>query len=155
MGVPKNWKGKTIRLQFNAVYHDATIFVHGVKAGEHNGSGFTKFFIDATKCLKTGAQNTITVLADNSFSTTTIPYSIGFDWANDGGIIRSISLLATNPVYIRQVQATAKPDDTNAINPSGSLAVKVALDGINKMDAKLLACKVIVTEENQGNGPAL
>jgi len=52
--VPTDWKGKNIKLQFNAVYHDATIWVNGVKAGEHKGSGFTKFFIDASKLLVAG-----------------------------------------------------------------------------------------------------
>ena len=147
--VPKNWKGKTIRLQFNAVYHDATIWVNGIKAGQHLGSGFTKFFIDATKLLKAGEKNTITVLADNSFSNTTIPYSNSFDWPNDGGIIRSVSMLATSPVFIRQVQATAVPNYSNPQKISGALNVKVVLDGINTIDPKLLACKVIITEENQ------
>ncbi len=147
--VPKSWKGKKIRLQFNAVYHDATIWVNGEKAGEHLGSGFTKFFIDATKYLKTGKQNTITVLADNSFSNTTIPYSISFDWPNDGGIIRSVSMLATNPVYIEQVQVNAKPDFTDAAKPTGSAGIKVTVQGLEKMDAKQMTCNITVTEENQ------
>jgi len=146
--VPKNWNCKTIRLQFNAVYHDATIWVNGIMAGEYKGSGFTKFFIDATKYSKTGAQNAITVLADNSFSNTTIPYSISFDWPSDGGIIRSVNMQATNSVYIGQVHAMAKTDYSNPKKPSGTLAVKVALNEINKVDTKLLACKKIVIEEN-------
>lgn len=149
MEVPKSWRGKTIRLQFNAVYHDASVWVNGVKIGEHKGAGFTKFFIDATKYIKAGERNSITVLADNSFSTTNIPYSNSFDWPNDGGIIRSVSMLATNPVYIQQVQVNAKPDFTNAAKPQGMTAIKIIIPGLEKLDKKKLACNITVTEENQ------
>lgn len=42
--VSRKQLSKNIRLQFDAVYHDAIIYVNGQKAGEHIGSGYNRFF---------------------------------------------------------------------------------------------------------------
>ena len=48
--VPMEMKGRQLRLQFEAVYHDATVYVNGqkVKAGRHVGKGYTPFSVDIT-----------------------------------------------------------------------------------------------------------
>ena len=147
--VPTDWKGKNIKLQFNAVYHDATIWVNGVKAGEHKGSGFTKFFIDASKLLVAGKKNSITVLADNSFSPTNIPYMKSFDWPNDGGIIRSVSMLATDRPHIDYVHVLATPDLKDLANPKGSASIKIKVSETGAIDLKKVKFEVTITEDNQ------
>lgn len=41
---------KTVRIQFDAVYHDATIYINGKKAGEH----YNRFFVDISSFIKIG-----------------------------------------------------------------------------------------------------
>ncbi|RZM00416.1 MAG: glycoside hydrolase family 2, partial [Pedobacter sp.] len=59
--IPSSWNSKDVVLHFDAVDHDATIFVNGQKAGSHAG-GYDAFSLNITAFLKKGA-NTLTVAA--------------------------------------------------------------------------------------------
>lgn len=54
--VPKEWKGKNVRLNFDAVDWKAQVFVNDILIGSHTG-GYTSFSFDITPYLKaSGAQ---------------------------------------------------------------------------------------------------
>ncbi|MBE7175177.1 MAG: glycoside hydrolase family 2 [Mucilaginibacter polytrichastri] len=59
--LPAGWSGKSVILHFDAVDHDATVFVNGQKAGNHAG-GYDGFSFDITPLLKKG-ENEIIVAA--------------------------------------------------------------------------------------------
>ncbi|PWS33034.1 glycoside hydrolase family 2 protein [Pedobacter paludis] len=59
--IPKSWKGKQILINFEAVDHDATLFVNGKKAGSHSG-GYDSFSFDITSLLNAG-KNTLILAA--------------------------------------------------------------------------------------------
>ena len=148
--VPAKWKNSSIKLQFDAVYHDASIWINGQKAGEHKSSGFTKFFIEASNLLVSGRENNIVVLADNSFSKENIPYSISFDWANDGGIIRSVQMVSTQRPRIEFIHILAKPDlSTPSLNGKGMAIIKIKLAELGKIDVSKVAFNVKINECNQ------
>lgn len=107
--LPDSWKGKTVRLFFGAVYHDAYVYVNGKKAGEHTKSGFTPFELDITDFLEEGRENEIVVSADNRYSQEMLPYMRSFDWANDGGIIRKVELRMTGSHFISHCRIAAEP----------------------------------------------
>lgn len=108
--IPASYSDKIIRLQFDAIYHDATIWINGQKAGVHNGLGYTRFYIDATPYLKSGTTNKIVVCADNSSSTRSLPYMKSYDWAHDGGIYRSVKMIVTSKQALENVWVTATPN---------------------------------------------
>ena len=118
-------------------------------AGEHKGSGYTKFFIDISKLMVAGKNNVITVLADNSFSRNNIPFLHIFDWANDGGIIRSVSLLASGRPHIDYVHVLAKPDLNSPQKSKGSAAIKIKVSETGKIDLSKVKFEISITEENQ------
>lgn len=99
--VPASWQGKTIRLHFEAVYHDAKVWLNGTLLGESH-SGFFPFEFDVSKVIRLGARNTIVVCADNTFKR-------GAIW-NWGGIRRPVSLLVNNPLRVERAQVLATPD---------------------------------------------
>lgn len=105
---------KTVRLQFDAVYHSTTIYINGKKADEHLGSGYNRFYVDVTPFLKTG-KNVVTVRVDNSFSKTNIPYMKSFDWACDGGITRGVQAIITNREAIKSAHVIAVPKGNGAL----------------------------------------
>ena len=87
LSMPAVSEGHRYWLEFGAVYHDAWVYVNGILAGE----------------------NQITVRADNSFSEEMLPYKRSFDWANDGGMIRSVCLYETGAGRINGVRTICEP----------------------------------------------
>ncbi len=46
------WHGKAVRVEFEAVFHSARIWVNGAVAGEHIGKPYTAFQLDITELLR-------------------------------------------------------------------------------------------------------
>lgn len=106
--MPTLSEGKRYWLEFGAVYHDARVYVNGILAGQHLHSGYNSFTVEITDYIKTG-ENQIVVRADNSFSEEMLSYRRSFDWANDGGMIRSVWLYETGAGRIANVRAVCEP----------------------------------------------
>ncbi len=99
------------RLEFDAVFYKAHVWLNGLDLGEHAG-GYTPFSFDVT--LQTNAENVLAVQVDNRRSPDRIPAAIRgdwvYDWWNYGGIVRDVRLLAANAIFIDQQFITAEPD---------------------------------------------
>jgi len=121
---PEAWKERVVRVEFEAVYHSAVVFVNGRKAGEHIGKGYTAFALDITGLLEFGKRNVIAVRADNSFAPAMLPRNNSYDWTPDGGITRPVSLIITPPVYLENVWIDALPD---LAKDKASLAVRAVV----------------------------
>jgi beta-galactosidase len=89
--VPKEMKGKVIRLVFEAVYNDSKVWLNGKPLGT-NHFGYLPFEFEITNLLNYNGLNTITISADNTFRR-------GAIW-NWGGIRRPVSLQASNTIRI-------------------------------------------------------
>ena len=134
---------KMIRLQFDAVYHDAIVYINGRKAGEHIGSGYNRFYIDITSYCKAGI-NTVAVQVDNSPSRNNIPFMKSFDWANDGGIYRNVYLLITETQAIQNARVVALPEGNK-----GLVNIDICFVDSAKIDPLKLKISASITEENQ------
>jgi len=121
---PADWQGRVVRVEFEAVYHTALVFVNGRKAGEHSGRGYTAFTLDITSLLEFGRRNVIAVRADNSFSPAMLPRMNSYDWAPDGGITRPVTLIVTPRVYLEYLWGDALPD---LAKRTASLEVRVGV----------------------------
>lgn len=146
--IPLSWKDKKVRISFDAVYHDAYIYLNGQQIASHLGSGYNRFFVDLSNKLLLNKPNRLVVCTDNSFSRNNIPFSNSFDWASDGGIIRSVSLIATGNPAIEYVHIKAVPDISNPdfIN-KGKVSLYVKMNTINV--APGTKAEFTITEENQ------
>jgi beta-glucuronidase len=118
--------GNIVRLHFDAVYDVASVWLNGRKLGMHEG-GYTPFEFDVTKLLKPG-NNHLLVEVNNTPTLSTIPaiatshgsqnyplYGTAADegivgWMPYGGIVRPVSLIVTNAVYLRNIKINAAPD---------------------------------------------
>lgn len=99
-------KNKTVRLHFEAVHHDAIVYVNGKKVGEHLNKGYTPFSFDITSYLLPNTSNILEVHTSNAYTDKALPYKRSFDWSNDGGIYRSVKLHVSGKYAIRYVHAT-------------------------------------------------
>lgn len=112
INAPADWAGQTVRIEFEAVFHSASLWVNGKKAGEHLRKGYTAFTIDVTHLLRYGKENFIVVKVENPFDDIMLPRGRSSDWPPDGGIYRSVHLLVTPKVYIERVNVDADLDPT-------------------------------------------
>ncbi|MBX6360586.1 MAG: hypothetical protein IRZ03_10965 [Acidobacterium ailaaui] len=129
--VPVEWKGKTIRVEFEAVYHSARVWLNGKPVGEHLRKGYTAFFIDLTNAIKIDTINTLVVQVDNTFNEHMLPRGDSYDWAADGGITRPVSLYITQPIFTERIAITAFPDLEN--NQANIKAAAVLINKTNKV----------------------
>jgi beta-galactosidase len=102
-----------VRVEFEAVFHTATVWVNGRAAGEHGCKGYSAFTLEITNLLQWGRTNTIAVRVDNAFNQQMVPRNRSSDWANDGGIFRPVQLLVTPKIFIESVEVDATPDLTS------------------------------------------
>lgn len=102
--IPASWKGKQIILNFDAVDHDATLFVNGEKAGVHAG-GYSSFHFNITKYLKAGT-NTIVVAAHDPNDGRTPSGKNGprGDYTFTSGIWQSVWLEPVSEHYIKSIR---------------------------------------------------
>jgi beta-galactosidase len=107
---PRDLDAKTVRLEFEAVFHTARVWVNGKLAGEHARKGYTAFTFDITTLLIRDAVNTLAVRVDNNFNDHMLPRGHSSDWAHDGGIYRPVQLLITPPVFVDRIDVDALPD---------------------------------------------
>ncbi len=108
--VPARRQDCAVRVEFEAVFHTATVWVNGRLAGEHARKGYSAFTLDITDLLQWGRTNTIAVRVDNAFNQRMVPRGRSSDWANDGGIFRPVQLLVTPRVFVERVDVDAVPD---------------------------------------------
>lgn len=124
--VPEFWKGKRVKLHFEAVMGKALIYVNGKLAGE-NFELFLPFEIDVTDLVQLGEKNEILVgvakgsLFDDRGKYGRRTYVGGSMWGIEMvGIWQDVFLVAHAPVYISDV--FVQPDTDKKI-----LAVEVEL----------------------------
>lgn len=80
---PAEWEGKKVLVEFEGVYKNSTVSLNGNVVGGHK-YGYTAFTVELTG-LNYGAENTLTVVADNS----KLPNS---RWYTGSGIYRPVWL---------------------------------------------------------------
>jgi beta-galactosidase len=108
--VPHQWTGQAVRIEFEGVFHSATVWINGHQAAEHLRKGYTAFTVDISPFIRADAENLLVVKVNNAFDQEMLPRGHSSDWTPDGGIYRPVSLLVTPPVYIERVDVDAVPD---------------------------------------------
>jgi len=107
---PAEWVERIVRIEFEAVYHSAKVWLNGQLIGEHRHRGYTAFSFDISAALRLDRTNELTVRVDNSFNPDMLPRNDSYDWAQDGGLTRPVSLLVSPKTYIERLWIDAVPD---------------------------------------------
>ena len=138
------WQGSCIRIEFEAVFHSARVWVNGQLAGEHLRKPYTAFTIDVTQLVKWDQPNTVVVRVDNQFDEHMLPRGRSSDWAHDGGIYRPVQLLVTPKTYIERIGIDAVPDYTTGKAAIKAAAVLQNTDGVERRGT--LALRIVEEE---------
>jgi len=143
---PAPWAGKAVRLEFEAVYHSATVWLNDKLIGRHLRSGYTAFVFDISSALRPGSLNTLVVKADNSFDDHMLPRGKSYDWTVDGGITRPVSLLVTPQTFLERVDVDAHPDLEAS---QASIAIQVFLRNATEKRAET-SLRFRIVEDDTG-----
>lgn len=90
--LPDNYKGKSIEIQFDGVYKNATLWVNQNPIGVQH-DGYTSFRYDITELLSFEGENTIAVRIDNSNQP-------NCRWYSGSGIYRNVWLNITSATHV-------------------------------------------------------
>jgi beta-glucuronidase len=143
---PDSWAGKAVRLEFEAVYHSAIVWLNDKPVGRHLLKGYTAFILDISSALLPGTVNTLVVKVDNSFNRNMLPRGNSYDWTLDGGIIHPVNLLVTPETFIERVEVDAEPELNT---PRASLAIRVVIRN-NSHNSKQVNIGYDVVEDHTG-----
>ncbi|MHA4896451.1 glycoside hydrolase family 2 protein [Pedobacter sp. PWIIR3] len=134
--IPTSWKNKKVIIHFDAVDHDATIFINGKKAGTHAG-GYDSFSLDITAFLKSANNELIVAAHDpNDGRTPSGKNGPRGDYTYTSGIWQSVWLEPVGQSYIKNIRLT--PDLSN-----NRLKVKVEANGLQVSASALEGKKVV------------
>jgi len=152
--VPSSWAGKQVRVMFERIFHRAAIWINGQLAGEHEGSGYTTFYVDISDWIITGGMNTISVSVDNRPDPLTIPFMDSYDWAMDGGITGDVKLIATGRPAVKHVlvHASVQPGKNNL---KGLVTLQILLDDSLVPNKRITDFRIDIKEENQATSNVL
>lgn len=92
------WRGKQVRVLFDAVQRFSKVYLNGVQVGGH-AYGYVPFMVDLTNHLLIGGDNVLTVRVDNRL----VPgenCGSGDRWYSGAGIIRQVWLLVDDATYL-------------------------------------------------------
>ncbi|WP_436923917.1 LamG-like jellyroll fold domain-containing protein [Halosimplex amylolyticum] len=95
--VPDGWDGGRLKLRFDAVYSEATVFVNGTEVGSHVG-GHTPFEVDVTDVVDPDGTNALAVGVSQQSKADEM------GWQNvTGGIPRDVTLLSVPETHLADV----------------------------------------------------
>ncbi len=110
--IPAEWEGKDAVLHFQAVDHDATVWVNGVEVVRHRG-GFTPFSANLSKIASPGEEALIVVRARDSRygvqargKQTTNYFNSGCHYTRTTGIWQTVWLEAVPSVHLGRPRIT-------------------------------------------------
>lgn len=127
---PEGWQQKKVLLTFEAVGHEAKVYVAGKKVAEHH-CGYTAFTVDLSDALVYGSDNLLTVVVDSHENLDQPPFGFVIDYMTYGGIYRDVYLEIKNPIYIEDI--FVKPAFVNPVVTEGMRTEEIAAvcrDGI-------------------------
>lgn len=130
--IPKNWDGKQVIVNFDAVDHDATVFVNGKKVGAHAG-GYDAFHFNITPFLKSGKNEMIVAAYDpNDGRMPSGKNGPRGDYTYSSGIWQSVWLEPVSSNFIENIKII--PDVANSrlvltVNAKEGTISAIAKDG--------------------------
>ena len=128
----KDWKGKKVYVTFDAVAHEAEVYVNGTSVAKHS-CGYTAFTADITDHVKAGEVNVLAVRCDSRESLNVPPFGFVIDYMTYGGIYREVHLDIKEADHISDVFVSAGMDKRVHINTQ--------IEGEGELKATIKSCR--------------
>lgn len=142
VAVPAGWRDKRVMLHFEGVNTHAKVWVNGQYVGDHVDP-FLPFVFAIQDVLDFDGANVIAVRVDNVRRPGEVP-GLQRGWRTFGGILREVSLVATDRCYIDHIAAVAEP-----VAQGGVLSLDVTVRNDRTADALALLSAVVTDREER------
>ncbi len=151
--VPYEWQGQSVRITFEGVAHEATLYLNKKKLYTHR-CGYTAFTVDISEALSYGARNRISVAVDSNETLNQPPFGFVIDYMTYGGIYRDVYIDVTDKRYLKDVFLHSDVDtdsETVTLHDDVTLSETAAGDRDNLelsvyLEEKLLGTKALAKE---------
>ncbi len=139
---PSEWEGKTVLVEFEAVYKNASVYLNGELIAQRP-YGYSNFYVDLSSGLKIGEENELKVIADNS----KCPNS---RWYSGSGIYREVQLYVANASHIKPegVKVTAVDAQTVKVEVETVGGDKIQIDILDG-DTKAASASAAVADDGK------
>ena len=137
---PAEYQGKKLVLEFEAVYHNAEVYVNGEKV-HYRPYGYTNFYVELTDLLRYGEENEIRVIARNEDQ----PNS---RWYPGTGIYRPVNLFVSEMDHILLNGVRIRTIDYK----TGKISVKVRTSKPGPVQVEILDGRQIVASAEGSSG---
>lgn len=134
-------EGKTVRLDFDGVYMDATVWVNGHELGTHP-YGYSPFSFDITDYLNYGGENSIAVKVNHQTPSSR--------WYSGSGIGRDVSLVVTDVVHVAKDGVVVTTPGISEGDGTANLKTTIANDG--EQDVKVEVVQTILDSGEKSVG---
>ncbi|WP_034044696.1 glycoside hydrolase family 2 protein [Wocania ichthyoenteri] len=141
--IPTDWKGKRVKLRFDGVSSECTVWINGQEVGSHMG-GMTAFEFDVTKYLRDDT-NSVSLKVRNESLADMLGSLTQYAAHQIGGITRKVTLFAVPEVHLSDIRIVTDLDEnyTNAI-----LKLKLEITNLGITIAKNKSLRFTLPEEN-------
>ena len=138
-------RNKRVFLCFGAAFHSAAVYVNESLAGSHTRSGYTPFRIEITPFIRFGQDNQIKVIVSNAPNSQMLPFEKEFDWADDGGLIRQVTVEISDQDGFSALCVSYRLNKMDHATCNGQLFVHAAF-----WDGKCREAVITVTDAQTG-----
>ena len=128
--VPDKWEGKRVFVTFDAVAHEAEVFINGTSIARHS-CGYTAFTAELTEYLNYGEKNVLAVRCDSREDLNIPPFGFVIDYMTYGGIYREVHLNVKEKDCIKDVFVSAGADK--------KVKIKTEIEGEGELSAKIVS----------------
>jgi beta-galactosidase len=141
--VPSDWTNKVIRLQFEAVAHEATVYLNGQLIQTHLG-GYTAFGVDLNAYLLYDEINEVVVKVDSRENLNCPPFGYVIDYMTYGGIYREVYLEVLEQAHIVDVFYTSH----KLLSVQKHLVIQTQLSSAVNKDLHLYQLSIALMDEH-------
>ncbi|MBR1847880.1 MAG: glycoside hydrolase family 2 protein [Lachnospiraceae bacterium] len=111
LDIPAEWKDKELRLTFEAVGHEADVYLNGTHICSHH-NGYNAFSVYLNQDLRYGEKNQLTVKVNSKEDINQPPFGFVIDYMTYGGIYRDVYLDVVEKAHIQDAFYMPEVEDT-------------------------------------------
>lgn len=132
---PAEWEGKSVRLTFEGVAHECTLFLNGEELTTHR-CGYTAFTVNLTDRLLYGKKNTLSLRVDSRETLNQPPFGYVIDYMTYGGVYRDVYFSVSDKRFIEDVFLYSDIDGNSAVLTSEVILSKACLKETDSLEIR-------------------